>query len=73
MVQAIVKKNPKTLIIELFFDSSNFGVFEQIGNDPYSFFPRKQHLLTGDHYIVIGYELNKLNAEHSKSQGYTST
>ena len=38
------------------------GIFEQIDNGgPYSYYPKLQHRLTGDHYIAIGHKLNELN------------
>lgn len=42
-------------------DGVNFGAIYDFGGRGFVYFPRRTDLLTGDHYIAIGKELNKLN------------
>ena len=47
---------------DVVIDGVNYGVFDQIElAGSYSYFPRRQEQLTGDHYIEIGKFLNRLN------------
>jgi len=58
-----VVKNEKTGIFDVFIDGINFGVFDSLrGSNIMCFFPKRNDLLTGDHYILIGKELNEMNA-----------
>ncbi|NOJ25319.1 hypothetical protein [Vibrio coralliilyticus] len=68
-----------TMILELIDDKVggfkvvvngiNFGSFDQInGNtEPFCYFPKLTDRMTGDHFIMIGQELNRLNQKFSKS------
>ena len=47
--------------IDVFIGKTNFGCFESLPGEGYAYYPRLQHKLTGDQYIVIGKELNKIN------------
>ena len=60
----VVKKHKTIGTNEAFVDGVMVGVFEQMNpdNDTYSFMSKCSHdKLTGDHYIAIGQNLNKLN------------
>lgn len=56
-----IVENKKLGLFEVVIDGVNFGVFEDSQSEQYAFFPRRQDRLTGDHYIAIGNELNKIN------------
>jgi hypothetical protein len=43
----------------------NFGDFERLPDSDYSYYPKLQHKLTGDHFIAIGEALNKFNKEYN--------
>lgn len=60
-LQVDVVENLKTGTLEVFIDKTNFGVFDDIDKGIYSYFPRRNEKLTGDHYIAIGHALNALN------------
>ena len=56
--------HPKTGANELYIDGIICGMVEQVSLDgeSYSFMPTCPHeRLTGDHYIAIGKQLNKMN------------
>ena len=59
--------HPKSQVNEVFIDGLKVGVFEQMDRQgPYSFMSKCSHeKLTGDHYILIGQHLNKLNSQAS--------
>ncbi|RYY74483.1 MAG: hypothetical protein EOO52_13035 [Gammaproteobacteria bacterium] len=50
---------------DIYIDGVNFGVFDDI-DGKIAFFPKRNEKLTGDHYILIGRALNKLNGCVSK-------
>ncbi|MBB1294657.1 MULTISPECIES: hypothetical protein [unclassified Pseudoalteromonas] len=59
-----VKTNINTGAKEAYFNGKLIGYFEQMTpfDDAWSFMSKCSHdELTGDHYIAIGNELNKLN------------
>ncbi|MGH1472702.1 MAG: hypothetical protein ACRBCS_16085 [Cellvibrionaceae bacterium] len=56
-----VIKNEKTGVLSVFLDGENFGVFDDVDDDKYSYFAKKEDRLTGDDYIAIGEALNKIN------------
>jgi hypothetical protein len=59
-----VKTNINTDAKEAYFNGKLIGYFEQMTpfDDAWSFMSKCSHdELTGDHYIAIGNELNKLN------------
>lgn len=63
-MEIVVKKHPKTSANEAFIDGLMVGFFEQMtpDNNLYSFMLKCSHdKLIGDHYILIGQQLNKLN------------
>lgn len=65
-MQIKVKTNEKTDAKEAYIEGKLIGYFEQItpSNDKWSFMTKCSHdNLTGDHYIAIGNELNKLNKD----------
>lgn len=58
-----VSENENTGMFEVVINGVNFGAFDQVDKDgKFSFFPKRNDLLTGDHLIAIGKELNKINA-----------
>lgn len=62
----IVVENKITKVFEVIIDDVNYGVFDQVENGGhYAFFPKRNDRLTGDHYILIGEALNKLNSQKS--------
>jgi hypothetical protein len=40
---------------------TDFGCFDNTMSDDYTFYPKRNEQLTGDHYIAIGNALNELN------------
>ncbi|EKO3607107.1 hypothetical protein M6C35_002015 [Vibrio metschnikovii] len=46
----------------------NFGSFDQINgtSSPFCYFPKLTDRMTGDHFVMIGQELNKLNQQFNK-------
>jgi len=48
-------------LFNIILGDKNVGVFTQLDNNVYSYFPRLQERLTGDHYIEIGKALNDIN------------
>ena len=61
-MKILVIENTNTSTLEVVIDGVNFGVFDQMDLDgPFTYYPKRNDLLTGDHYIAIGVELNKLN------------
>jgi hypothetical protein len=63
-MQIEVKVNQNTEAKEAYIDGELIGYFEQVTpfDDTWSFMAKFSHdKLTGDHYIAIGNELNKLN------------
>lgn len=63
-----VVKNKSTHTLEVFIEGVNFGVFEELDEGVYSYFPKLQDRLTGDHYIAIGKALRKLNQDYTDSE-----
>lgn len=58
-----VNENEKTGMFEVVINGVNFGAFDQVDKDgKFSFFPKRNDILTGDNLIAIGKELNKINA-----------
>ncbi|MCG9575385.1 hypothetical protein L1D14_03955 [Vibrio tubiashii] len=67
------------MIIELIADKvggfkvvvngTNFGSFDQLNgaSKPFCYFPKLTDRMTGDHFILIGQELNRLNQKFNKS------
>jgi hypothetical protein len=47
--------------INILINNVCFGVFDILEGKEYSFFPRRQEQLTGEHYIAIGKALNEVN------------
>lgn len=57
-----VNENESTGMFEVIINGVNFGAFDQVDKDgKFSFFPKRNDLLTGDDLIAIGKELNKIN------------
>jgi hypothetical protein len=56
-----VVKASNTRSHQVVIDGVDFGDFDELDVGTYSYFPKKQDRLTGDHYIAIGDALNKLN------------
>lgn len=57
-----VNENTGTGIFEVVINGVNFGAFDQVDKGgQFSFFPKRNDLLTGDHLIAIGKELIKIN------------
>lgn len=57
-----VVKNENTGVFDVFIDGINFGVFDSLrGSNSMCYFPKRNDLLTGDHYILIGEKLNEMN------------
>ncbi|CCO44288.1 hypothetical protein VIBNISOn1_1080005 [Vibrio nigripulchritudo SOn1] len=50
-------------------NGTHFGSFDQInGNsEPFRYFPKLTDRMTGDHFVMIGQELNRLNQKFSKT------
>lgn len=46
-------------------NNTHFGSFDQLNGpfEPYRFFPKLTDRMTGNHFIVIGEALNKLNQQ----------
>lgn len=63
-----VIKNEGTETLEVFIAGTNFGVFGKLDEGVYSYFPKLQDRLTGDHYIAIGKALRKLNQDYTDSE-----
>jgi hypothetical protein len=56
-----VLKTSNTRLHTVVIDGVDFGDFDELDVGTYSYFPKKQDKLTGDHYIAIGKALNELN------------
>lgn len=56
-----VVKTSNTRLHTVVIDSVDFGDFDELDIGTFSYFPKKQDQLTGDHYIAIGKALNELN------------
>lgn len=56
-----VVKTSNTRLHTVFIDGGDFGDFDELETGTFSYFPKKQDRLTGDHYIAIGKALNELN------------
>lgn len=56
-----VVKTSSTRLHTVVIDGVDFGDFDELDVGTYSYFPKKQDKLTGDHYIAIGKALNELN------------
>ena len=54
-------KGSNTRPHQVVIDGGDFGDFDELDVGNYSYFPKKQDRLTGDHYIAIGKALNELN------------
>jgi hypothetical protein len=50
-----------TGLYNVMIDGVNFGAFDEVDKGKYSYFPKRNDVLTGDHYIAIGHALNKIN------------
>ena len=50
-----------TRLHQVVIDGVDLGDFDELDVGTYSYFPKKQDQLTGDHYIEIGKALNELN------------
>lgn len=58
-----VVENESIGSIDILIDNVNFGAFCQLDVDGlYSYFPKRQDKLTGDHYMAIGEALNEINS-----------
>jgi len=60
-VQIKIEKTSSTRLNTVLIDGIDFGDFDELDKGIFSYFPKKQDRLTGDHYIEIGKALNKLN------------
>ena len=58
--------NLKNGDVSVMVDNTNFGTFERLPDSDYSYYPKLQHKLTGDHYIAIGEALNKFNQDYNE-------
>lgn len=56
-----VVKTSSTRLHTVLIDGVDFGDFDELDKGTFSYFPKKQDRLTGDHYIAIGNALNELN------------
>jgi len=56
-------KASNTRMHQVVIDGIDFGDFNDLEEGTYSYFPKRQEQLTGDHYIAIGKALNELNNE----------
>lgn len=56
-----IKENIATGGRTVFFNGSRFGMIDEDFDGVSSYYPTKQHEMTGNHYIAIGHALNKLN------------
>lgn len=56
-----VVKASNTRPHQVLVNGIDFGDFDELDTGTYSYFPKKQDQLTGEHYICIGKALNKLN------------
>lgn len=56
-----VVKTSSTRLHTVVIDGVDFGDFDELVIGTFSYFPKKQDRLTGDHYIAIGKALNELN------------
>jgi len=56
-----IKKGSSTRLHQVVIEGVDFGDFDELDVGTYSYFPKKQDQLTGDHYIAIGKALNELN------------
>lgn len=57
-----VVQTSNTRLHTVLIDGVDFGDFDELDAGTFSYFPKKQDRLTGDHYIAIGEALNKLNS-----------
>lgn len=64
-IKVDIIKNNNTGNISVMVGNINFGDFERLPDSDYSYYPKLQHKLTGDHYIAIGEALNKFNKEYN--------
>ena len=55
-----VVKTSNTRLHTVLIDGVDFGDFDELDTGTFSYFPKRQDRLTGDHYIAIGKALNEL-------------
>jgi hypothetical protein len=65
-------ENDKTGALEVFIDNKNFGIIDEI-DGAYCYFPKRNDQLSGDNYISIGIELNKLNNTKENVDSFHNT
>jgi len=56
-----ISKKSNTRPYAVFIDDIDFGDFDNLNLGKFSYFPKKQDRLTGEHYIAIGRELIRIN------------
>ena len=54
-------KNTATGAIDVIINGINVGIIDEIDLGHYSYFPKRNDQITGDHLIEIGKALNKIN------------
>jgi hypothetical protein len=59
-----ILQSSRTRLHQVIIDGVDFGDFDELDIGTFSYFPKKQDQLTGDHYITIGKALNELNKDN---------
>jgi hypothetical protein len=54
--------------VNVYDGEMNIGIFERLPDEDYSYYPKLQHKLTGDHYIAAGEALNTFNKAYNANK-----
>jgi hypothetical protein len=54
--------------VNVYDGETNIGAFERLPDEDYSYYPKLQHKLTGDHYIAVGEALNAFNKAYNANK-----